>query len=173
MTRDVTWLTPKTPTRLRVPVAQMSDSNGNEVSTITTALPIGHAARHGWKAPKGSQSPKSMSGQIQCGWVRAVAIQALLIPRSPAAISGFVVSIIVDAIEAVFGRWALSHVGQELLKGIQPLIAHPNSPTAVAVVPGVRRVCAAVFGRPPCFVLRPNWHSTDITTHPFHMERSR
>ena len=61
-------------------------------------------------------------------------VSGLLLPRRPAPVPRFVVSVVVwEAINRVFRRWARPHVGEEVLEGI-PAIADGDVASAVDVV---------------------------------------
>ncbi len=57
-------------------------------------------------------------------------ILCLLETRCPAAISGFIITVVVDAFNRQF-RWAWSHVSKECGKAITPFFIHTNAPSAV------------------------------------------
>lgn len=76
------------------------------------------------------------------------AIVVLGYPIGPAAISGLVSTLVVDAVDAQSGG-TLAHVGQEGFKGILPRGAHCYPPTAVTVEAAAPRIEAAPLGLLP------------------------
>ena len=81
--------------------------------------------------------------------------------QRPAAVVWRVVAIVIFAIYRVTRRWSRTHIGQKVLKRIQPSVADGDSSTAIARKLWISRVVAAdfhfaprlVFRRPP-FALR-------------------
>jgi hypothetical protein len=72
-------------------------------------------------------------------------VRTLLRPRSPSAISGLVVPVVVDPVDRVLGGRPLSHVGQERLERVQPAVAHLDSASAVVFPTGAARVGAPIL----------------------------
>jgi hypothetical protein len=87
--------------------------------------------------------------------VKAGSILVLSFHSRPAAVARFVVSIVVDAINRVAGRWARPHVGNEISKGF-PSVTDGNATASVPMVliglagmaaPVQHRFPSGVFGR--------------------------
>src|SRR6185503_696121 len=68
----------------------------------------------------------------------------LLLPSRPPAVTGFVVSIVVDAIDRMVRTGSPSHVSQKRLEAILPALAHPYPSTPVVLIGSVALVAAAV-----------------------------
>lgn len=58
-------------------------------------------------------------------------IAPLLLPGGPPAISGFVVAIIVDAVNGMAAGRPTSHVAEERLEGLRPFVTDPNASSSV------------------------------------------
>jgi hypothetical protein len=84
----------------------------------------------------------------------SVAVIGLLFGRGPAAVPGFVVAVIVNAIQGVLRGRLRSHVGQECLKGVEPAIADLNAAVDVAMRAVGVRVAASSFHGLPSAVFR-------------------
>lgn len=77
------------------------------------------------------------------------AISSLFRPSRPSHISRFVVTVIVDSVDAVIDGWSRPYIGDELLKGMHPRITDSN---AAATIPGVcpaSRIHASLFDSKP------------------------
>ena len=79
-------------------------------------------------------------------------VSHLLRAAYPLAVSGFIISTIVDALKRKVG-WARSHVSQEYIKIISPLFAHHYPATTVTKITRVIRIAATVFCRAPATIL--------------------
>src|SRR3990167_1510710 len=64
----------------------------------------------------------------------ATSVVRLFLCRGPTAVTRFVVAVVVDAVNGMFGRWPWSNVSEERLERIQPALAHGNPTGAVIVV---------------------------------------
>jgi hypothetical protein len=104
-----------------------------------------------------SISPTRTSGRISGTTKHAEVgsgIGCLFSGRGPSTIRGFVVAVVVDAIDRVARRTA-AHVGQKVIERKSPSLAYGNAPSAVILIPDVARVLASslhalpnlVFGR--------------------------
>lgn len=80
-------------------------------------------------------------------------ISALLNSGRPAAIIDIVVSIIVDSIKLVLGRWTFAHVGKEVIKQ-HPAITNGDASPPIAVIHPRSGVQASGLHRSPNVVLR-------------------
>jgi len=56
--------------------------------------------------------------------ITSTPICSLFFPGRPAAIAGFVVPVIVDAVNGVFRGWRVTHVAVKGIKGIEPFRPH-------------------------------------------------
>lgn len=72
-------------------------------------------------------------------------VRALLKPRCPSAIPGFVVSVIFSAIDGVFHGGSRAHVGIEVFKRVNPSLAHLYSPASIVCKLVVVGVLASLF----------------------------
>ena len=61
-------------------------------------------------------------------------IRGLFFARRPSAVSGFVVPIIVDAVNTVSRRWSPPHVCNEVLEALPPAFANLNPTAAISLV---------------------------------------
>lgn len=79
----------------------------------------------------------------------------LFCARSPSAIGGAVIAVIVNAVKRVKRRWHFAHVLQESLKGFSPFWADGNSAPAVPMIVGGFWIAASIpHARPnPVFAL--------------------
>ena len=59
-------------------------------------------------------------------------VDGLLMPRRPSAIFGFVMPVIVNALNGMFPRWARTHVSKKNTEIHHPRFAHANPSTSVA-----------------------------------------
>ncbi len=82
------------------------------------------------------------------------AVVALFHLCRPSAVIGLIITVIVNAINAVVGRRLWSHVGQEVEERILPPLAHRNPTPSIKMVLGVSRVVAALPHGPPARVFR-------------------
>ena len=82
------------------------------------------------------------------------AVLSLLLNRGPAAIFGGVVTIIVDPLNRMPWRRFRPHVGQEVLKGVQPTRADGDSPAAVSSEPDMSWIQASRFHVLPRTIFR-------------------
>lgn len=71
---------------------------------------------------------------------------------SPSAISWFVVSIIIYAVNLMFFAGSLSHIGKEILKRLKPSIAYFNATASVIAKRRIRLIEAPIFHRLPSFI---------------------
>ncbi len=92
-----------------------------------------------------------MATHTLCPWSP---IQSLLMARGPATIAGFVVTIIVDAIDAVFRRGSPSHIREKLFKRFTPLHANCNAPSAIIAIRYFAGILATTFHAAPRLVFR-------------------
>lgn len=76
-------------------------------------------------------------------------VPVLLASCGPSAVSGRVITVVVDAVDGVRLRWLSAHIGQEVLEGMQPAFANPNPAPAVVRKAKAFRVIAAGFHRKP------------------------
>ena len=74
--------------------------------------------------------------------------------RCPAAVSRFVVPVIVDAVDAGSSEWSCAHIVQEVDKGESPAVAYDYASCAVVVVLRVASVVAPGLHQLPSRVLR-------------------
>lgn len=81
--------------------------------------------------------------------LRRAAVSCLLAPVRPAAVFWGVRAVVVDAVDAVFRRWARSHVRQEGFERMEPARADRNAAPSVPVVVRVVRIGRAAFHRTP------------------------
>jgi len=86
-------------------------------------------------------------------WQRA-AVESLLASCRPAAITGFIVAVVVDSIERKFSVWARSHVPEERGEVALPFFAHRYSTTAIIFKSRILRVEASRFCMLPRYVFR-------------------
>lgn len=105
-------------------------------------------------------------------------VSGLFVGQRPAAIARLVASIVVGvAIQGMFWRWAASHVRQETLERIAPLVAHRDATSAVIFIILGFGIKAAVLRMRPCAVFRAeriavaSSHLSDFT-HLFPLETS-
>ena len=80
-------------------------------------------------------------------------IDALLFGRGPSTIIRAVTLFVVDAVKRVFGRWARSHIGKEILERVQPSLTHGDTSASVLLERLLSRACAAVNHVCPCSIL--------------------
>lgn len=92
----------------------------------------------------------------------------LLIAVGPSAVILGVITIIINAINRVFGAytrvsrdWPISHVGIKSLKRIDPARAHGYSSSTIFKPVSILRVGAALFNSGPCLVLRRLYHTVN------------
>jgi hypothetical protein len=90
--------------------------------------------------------------RIRAAWTASAAV-GLFLRRSPFAVSGFIVPIIVNAVNGMLSRWPSSHISQKILKALLPLGANSDPAPAVPVIALVLRVTAAIIHRNPSAVL--------------------
>ncbi len=69
---------------------------------------------------------------IYCDISGGSCISGLLRPRSPAAIIGFIVTIVIDAING-FSCWSLSHICEKVKETIKPSLTYFNTASAIIV----------------------------------------
>lgn len=80
--------------------------------------------------------------------MRLATIRSLLSLCSPANISRLVISVVVDAVNGMGGRWPAPHICEEILESV-PSPADLNAPRSVIrIVPDVRIIAAASHGHP-------------------------
>jgi len=72
------------------------------------------------------------------------AVFVLLRPRRPAAVTGFVVAVIVDTVKREAGRF-LAHVSEKVFKAVTPAVAHFDAAPAVVFKLLNFRIIAARF----------------------------
>ena len=75
-------------------------------------------------------------------WVPA-GISVLLRTGRPAAVAGFVVAVVVDAIKRMYRRWTSSHVRQEV-REVLPAVTYGNAPPAVIPIRRISRIAASL-----------------------------
>ena len=75
--------------------------------------------------------------------------QRLFFLRAPLTVFGLVVSIVVDAVEAVFGRRTTSHVGKKVFVNL-PSLAKGNASASVTFPVFVFGIRATASQRAPC-----------------------
>jgi hypothetical protein len=81
--------------------------------------------------PFGNQSRFSVEGNS----MKSAPISRLLLCCCPSAVAWFVISIAVQAINGVFGRWFSAHVFQKIDDRCKPSFANPNAaPTVIFIV---------------------------------------
>jgi len=85
-------------------------------------------------------------------WRMIAAVICLLCSCCPAAVSGFIVPVVVDTVEREIKTWSLAHVFTEGLKGVQPTLADCDSAFSVSVKACGRLPQASVFHGLPRFV---------------------
>ena len=85
-------------------------------------------------------------------------VSRLLFLCCPSAVAGFIVTVVVDAINRQFARWPFSHIGQEVLK-LTPPIAHANAPSAIVLVCPIGAAIADVKHSTPRVPSRRKRHS--------------
>src|SRR6266550_5234788 len=78
-------------------------------------------------------------------------IVCLLFPRCPFAISGLIVSVVVDALNSKFWGWPSSHIGQEIFKR-GPSLAARNSSSAITGICLMFWICAALTNVFPAII---------------------
>ena len=79
---------------------------------------------------------------------------------SPTAVLRRVWAVVVDAVYRVAGRGFSAHVGKEVLIGMQPAFANPDSPITVVHVRNGFGVIAALLHRSPSIVFRSGFIGT-------------
>jgi hypothetical protein len=77
------------------------------------------------------------------------AVVELCLAGGPPTVSGLVVSVIVDAVDAVLRGGTRPHVGQEVLEVVTPALADTNTAPAVLRVSRVTRIQASASHIPP------------------------
>lgn len=87
------------------------------------------------------------AGAVQCDPYVVSTVADLGVARRPSAVSGFIISVIVDAVESETRR-AFSHVGKECIEAI-PLWAECDAATSVVLPLGGLGVGASGFHRFP------------------------
>lgn len=90
---------------------------------------------------------------VVCQEVIVSAVALLLLWGCPAAIFRLVIATVVDAVEAVLWRWAMTHVIQERSKSV-PATAYLYAATTIVSVTGMARVAASLPHFLPHFVFR-------------------
>jgi hypothetical protein len=81
-------------------------------------------------------------------------VPVLPAPGGPAAVTRLVIATIVDAVDAVSGRWLQPHVGEEVLKAMAPTVTDFDATTAVVLEVSVVGVGAAANQSDPGSELR-------------------
>ena len=81
-----------------------------------------------------------------------MAILCLLLASGPSTVRRAVSGIVVIALKS-HARWALAHVGQEVVERVGPSITHRDSPAAVAFVMRLLGVGTSLFHAGPNLVL--------------------
>lgn len=79
-------------------------------------------------------------------------VTSLLFCCGPAAVSWFVVTIVIDAIKAMTRRSAWSHVLIKCLEGVSPSLAHPYATSAIVSVSRMSGKIAPLAHVAPCNV---------------------
>lgn len=82
-------------------------------------------------------------------------VSRLLLTCCPSHVAWFIMSVIVDTVDAVGWRWPASNIGQERAKPISaaPAIVNANAPSAVAMKMLVFGITASLNHRKPCGIL--------------------
>ena len=68
--------------------------------------------------------------------LRFALVVVLLMARGPSAIGRFVVAVVVNAVNRVFGRRLETHIGMEVREGIKPSLTDGDASTTVVFVSG-------------------------------------
>ncbi len=69
----------------------------------------------------------------------------LFLACCPTAIARFVVAIVVDSVNGVFGRRLFAHVRPEDSELVPPCVTDGNAPAAVVLISRIVRIVAAIF----------------------------
>jgi hypothetical protein len=86
----------------------------------------------------------------------------LLFLGGPSAIIGLVVSVIVDSIYRMRWAWALAHVGEKVLKGIQPTVTNSYASAAIITVVMVTLIKATPFHSGPRPIFNRVGHAVSL-----------
>ena len=140
---------------------QVTDSDASYLPTGTATDPVGHAQGLFRLGVERRQRTKLHVRQIHSTRTTC-AVEFLFTPCSPLHVFRFVVSIVVDALQAVFGRGAMSNVREKVSPVLLPPFAHLYASTTIASVPGIPGVVASVACRPPCLVFWNHSHSGGV-----------
>src|SRR5258708_12147525 len=81
-------------------------------------------------------------------------VEGLLRLRGPAAVAGFVVAVVLDAVDRVLRRRSRPHVRVERRVVVEPTIAHQDAAASVVLVALVVRIEAAFLHRTPDCIFR-------------------
>ncbi len=92
------------------------------------------------------------AGLVPAAWT-PTAIEMLFASRRPAHVSGFVVAVVIDAVNRMMACRPTTHVSQKRLKRLAPAFTHTNSTSAVPTKRFAARVQAARFHADPRYVL--------------------
>ena len=77
-------------------------------------------------------------------------VSALMAWDGPATIFWSVITIIVDAIQGVLGRWFWSHVSKELREVIEPFLTNADASSSIIVPTGMAFIATSFFHACPC-----------------------
>lgn len=115
---------------------------------------VGYSKMLGYLREASSKPKNSESANVS---TRPLVI-GLLSNRSPSAISGLVISVIVYSVDGEISFWSLSHVSQKVLE-LGPPLANGDSPTSVVGILVVVRVLTSLPHSHPRVVCRRPKHS--------------
>ena len=81
-------------------------------------------------------------------------VKTLFFRCGPTTIAGLIVPVVIDAVDAMFGRGAVAHISQEVLEGVTPALADRNPAATVPRPVFTLRVCAAIDHMSPRSIFR-------------------
>ena len=130
---------------------QVGPAGDGFTAAVTTTNPKRMLLLHMRKA-QGDKTSETLAANVGGKASGAPPVVVRLVNRHPAAIAGFVISVIVDAIEEHAVR-RLAHIRQKVLEAL-PALADFDAAAAVVLEPLMRGVRAALFHLCPALVGR-------------------
>lgn len=95
-------------------------------------------------------------------------VSAISFCKNPTTVFEVVISIIIDSIKLMFGRWPFFHVFDKLPKVVSPLVADLNAHSSIVFKSYVLWVVTSSVHRTPCFIKGMFAHFDTHVSYPFH-----